>query len=112
MIDRHRVIRAERGRIGLDHRMETEPLADLGQDRHAELAAAVGDHEVDGFGRRLFGGADEVAFVFTVFGIDDNDDPPDADRLDSFFNGGKVMVQTVTSIRVARPESSKSVVAL
>ena len=65
MIDRHRVVGAERGRIGLDHRMQTEPLADLGQDRHAKLPAAVRDHEVDGFGRRLFGGTDEVPFVFT-----------------------------------------------
>ena len=70
-----------------------EPLADLRQDRHAELAAAVRDHEVDGFGRRLFGGADEVAFVFTVLGIDDDDDPTGADRLNGLFNSGKVLVQ-------------------
>ena len=66
----------KRGRVGLDHRGQLEPLADLGQDRHAELPAAVGDHEVDDFRRDLLGGADEVAFVFAVLGIDDDDDPP------------------------------------
>ena len=93
MIDRHRVVRAQRGGVGLDHRMQAEPLADLGQDRHAELPAAVRDHEVDGFGGRLFGGADEVAFVFAVLGIDDDDDPAVADRLDGLFDSGKVLVQ-------------------
>ena len=38
MIDRHRVVRAQRGRVGFDHRMQPKPLADLGQNRHAELA--------------------------------------------------------------------------
>ena len=68
-------------------------MADLGQDRHAELAAAVGDHKVDGFGGRLFGGTHEVAFVFTVLRIDNNNDPPSANRLNGLFNSGKVMVQ-------------------
>ena len=96
VIDGHRVIRAQRRGVRLDHRVELEPLADLGQDRHAELPAALGDHEVDRLGRRLFGGADEVAFVFAVLGVDDNDDPALADRVDGFFNRGKWVLHVVT----------------
>ena len=72
--------------------MQTKPLANLGQNRHAELPAAVGDHEVDRFGARLFR-AHKVAFVFTVFGIDDNNDLAGEDRVNSFFDSGKVLVQ-------------------
>ena len=74
MIDRHGEAGAQRGGVRLDHRGQLEPFANLGQQRHAKLPAAVGDHEVDDFGRHLFGGADEIAFVFAVFGIDDDDD--------------------------------------
>ena len=63
--------------------------ADLGQDRHAELPAALRDHEVDRLGRGLFGGTDEVALVFAVFGIDDDDDSPLANGLDGFVDRGK-----------------------
>ena len=76
-----------------NHGMEIKPVADLGQDRHAELTAAVGDHEVDGFGGRLFGRTHDVAFVFTVFRIDDDNDPAGADRFNGLFNSGKVMIQ-------------------
>ena len=93
MIDGHRVIRPQRRVIGLDHRMQTKPLADLWQDWHAKLAAAVGDHEVHRFGSRFFGRTHEVPFVFAVFGIHNNNDPSGADRLNGLFNSGKVMVQ-------------------
>ena len=89
VIDRHGVVRAQRGRVRLDHRVQLEPLADLGQDRHAELAAAVRDHEVDRLGRDLLGRADEVALVLAVLGIDDDHHPAVADRLDGIFNRGK-----------------------
>ena len=69
---------------------QLEPLGDLGQDRHAELAAAVGDHEVDDLGRHLFGGADEIAFVLAVFGIDHDDHVAAGNRRDGGFDGGKL----------------------
>ena len=93
MIHRHRVIRAQRRGVRLDHRMQAKPLADLRQDRHAELAAAVGDHEIHRFGGRLFGGANEVAFVLPVLGVYDDDRPTFANRVDGLFDAGKVMFQ-------------------
>ena len=61
MIDRHGEGGPQRGRVVLDDRRQVEPLGRLGQDGHAELPAAVGDHEVDDLGRDLLGRADEVA---------------------------------------------------
>ena len=63
--------------------------ADLGQDRHAELPAAVGDHEIDDFGRHLLGRADEIALVLAVLGVHDDDDLARGDGLDGRFNGRK-----------------------
>ena len=90
VVDRHGVVRAQRGRVGLDHRRQLEPLAHVGQDRHAELPPAVRDHEVDDLRRHLLGGADEVAFVLAVFGVDDHDDAPAVDGVDGFFDRGKL----------------------
>ena len=90
VIDRHGVVGAQRGGVRLDHRRQLEPLAHVRQDRHAELPAAVGDHEVDRLGRHLLGGADEVALVLAVLGVDDDDHPALADGLDGFFDGGEL----------------------
>ena len=43
-------------------------------ERKANEAAGVARHEVDGFGRNFFGGDDEIAFVFAVFIVDENDE--------------------------------------
>ena len=88
MIDRHGVVRPQRGGVLLDHGGKFEPLAHVGQDRHAKLAPAVGDHEIDGLGRDLLGRADEIAFVFAVFGIDDDNGFPGTDSSDGFFDRG------------------------
>ena len=48
------------------------------------------DHEIDRLRCNLFGGADEIAFVLAVFGIDDDDDFASRDRVDSGLNGGKL----------------------
>ena len=42
----------------------------VGEDRHADLSAAVSDHEIHDVGRRLLGSADEVSLILTVLGID------------------------------------------
>ena len=90
MIDRHRVSWCPAGPCwSRPSGAASSRSADLGQDRHAELAAAVRDHEVDDLGRDLFGGGDEIAFVLAVFGVDDDHYAAVADGLDGFFDGGK-----------------------
>ena len=89
MIDRNRPGSAERRGVLIDHRRKVEPLADFWQHGHAELPAAVRDHEVDDLGSDLFGGTDEVAFVFAVFGVDDDHDLAGGDGFDRQVDCGK-----------------------
>ena len=56
MVDRHGVVGSQRSGVVFDHRLQMEPLAHLGQDGHAELASAVGDHEIHA-SRRIFSAA-------------------------------------------------------
>ena len=58
----------------------------------ADQAAAVLRHEVDGFGRDLFGGHGEVAFVFAVFVVDDDDHASGADLFQRSWNITKCSV--------------------
>ena len=91
MIDGDREGRTERGGVRLDHHAELEPFADVGENRHADLAAAVGDHEVDRRRSGSFGDADEVPFVLAVLGIDDDDDLAPGDRFDGRFDRRKLL---------------------
>src|SRR5260221_11025477 len=49
--------------------------------RQANQAAAKLGHEVDGFGRDFLSGEGEVAFVFAVFVVDDDDHAAGADKV-------------------------------
>ena len=55
-------------------------------ERCAEHAAAFVEHEIDDFGRDLFGGDDEVAFVFAVFVVHDDHDLAVAEIFDGLFD--------------------------
>ena len=88
MVDRDGVGGAMGRGVVVDHRVKLKPLGHFGQDGHAEQALAVGDHELDDFGRDLFGGDDEVAFVLAVFGVDDDDDAAIGESLERVFDGG------------------------
>ena len=58
----------------------------------ASLAAGVGDHEID-MGRRYFlGGNNEVALVFAVFVVDDNNEFTVTEALESFLDSVKLDV--------------------
>ena len=69
-----------------DHWCQFKSFARFGQNRHTNLPASVLEHEVDlGIGNG-FGGADEVAFVFPVFVIHDDDDFPGFDGGERLFD--------------------------
>ncbi len=91
VVDRHGEGRSQRSGVGLDHHRQLQAFANVGEDRNANLPAAVGDHEVDRGGRRLLGGADEIPFILAIFGIDDDDDLAAGNRLDGRFDGGKLL---------------------
>src|SRR5262245_59944511 len=73
---------ARRRRIRLNDWGQLQPAGDVGQQRRAELPAAA-ENEVDGFGRRLFGRTDEIALVFAVLRVHDDDHPAASERIDS-----------------------------
>jgi hypothetical protein len=58
------------------HQRNIEIVQALPGHGKADQSTAVRCHEVDGFGRDFFGGDHEVALVFTVLIIDDDDHPP------------------------------------
>lgn len=64
---------AELGGVLLGLGVELEAVALLAGEREADDAASVGDHEVDGFGGAGLGGVDDVAFIFAVFVVDEDD---------------------------------------
>ena len=55
------------GAVALDHRRQLQALAHFARERQADQAARVAGHEVDGFGRDVVGGDDDVALVLAVF---------------------------------------------
>ena len=103
MIDRHRKGGAQRGRIRFAHLRQLEPFGQLRQNGHAKLPTPFANHEVDDFRRDLFGGADEIAFVFPVFGIDDNDHLSAADGGNGVVDRGKLSAHSrgITLSRLA-----------
>ncbi len=62
--------RALLGGVLVGHGRDAERSESLTRQRHADEAAAVARHEVDGLGRDLLGGHDEVAFVLAVLVVD------------------------------------------
>ena len=78
------------GSVDRRHEREVELVAALFGERQADQAAAVLGHEVDGFGGDFFGGHGEVAFVFAVFVVDEDDHAALADFFDGFFDGGEL----------------------
>ena len=81
--------RAMDARVDQRHERQMEFIAALLGEREADQAAAKLGHEVDGFGRDFFGGHGEVAFVFAVFVVDQDDHAALSDFLDGFFYGGE-----------------------
>src|SRR5258708_6118108 len=64
-------------------------IATLFGKRQTNQAPRMTSHEVDDFGRRLFGRAHQVALVLAVLVVDDDDHAPFAYFSDGIFNGSK-----------------------
>ena len=71
------------------HGADAQVLEALLGHGEADQAASVLGHEVDGFGRDLFGGEGEVAFILAVFVVDDHDHAASADFLDGIGDIGE-----------------------
>ena len=86
-IDRHGERRAEQRGVVRLHHVEFELCAALFGKRGTQHTATVLEHEIDDFGRHLLGCYDEVAFVFTVRVIGDDDDMAGLQFFQCFFDG-------------------------
>ena len=64
-------------------------VAAFRRERQADQPAPVHGHEVDGFGGDELGGHGEVAFIFAVFVIDDDQHAAGADLFDRLGDGGE-----------------------
>ena len=73
----------------LDHHREAELFDALRREGKAHEPAPLLHHEVDGLGRHLLGGHDEIALVLPVFIVHQDDDPALPDILDGVFDGRK-----------------------
>ena len=85
-VDRNGERRAQQRRIVGHLHVQFQLLATVFGQWCAHHPASVVQHEVDDFGRDLFRSDDEVAFVFTVFVVDDDYDFPLADILEYLFD--------------------------
>src|SRR3984957_2271591 len=81
--------RAEHRSIAWRDRRQTQRVAALLGHSQANQAAPEFRHKVDGFRRDFFGGDGQVAFVFAVFVVHQDDHAPGANFFQSFFHGGK-----------------------
>ncbi len=69
-----------------DHRPQVELAGDFLSDRHAEMAAAMGRHEVDDLGSNCLGGGEEVPLVFPLLGVNHNHNTAVGQGFNGFFN--------------------------
>jgi hypothetical protein len=85
VIDRREERGAQRRRVQLHERRQLQAAADVGEDRHAELAPAVED-EVHRLRRRLLGGADEIPLVLAILGVQNDNHLAPGDGVHSVEN--------------------------
>jgi hypothetical protein len=75
------------GGIAINHHVESKGCEAFCAHRDADEASAVGCHEINGGRGGELGRHNEIAFVFAVLVIYDDDDFAVLDVLDSLFNG-------------------------
>ena len=88
-LDRQREVRRLVG-VGLAHHQRQPQLpAAIAIERQADQATAEPGHEIDVLGANLRRGHDEVAFVFAVLVVHEDDHPALPDILDNLVDGTK-----------------------
>ena len=70
------------------HQFEPQFLDAVPGQRQADEAAAVGDHEIDRVGGRHLRRDDQIALIFAILVIDQDEHPAVARFGDNFFGGG------------------------
>ena len=84
--DRQRELGAEAGGVLLNHQRQAQLFATLPGHGHADQAAAEPRHKVDGFRRAVFCCHYQVAFVFAIFVVHQDNHLALTDIFDYLFN--------------------------
>jgi hypothetical protein len=87
--DCRRESRPERRLVVANHHAEPEPVDSLRRHRQANQSAREPGHEVDGFGRGLFGRHAQVALVLALLVIHQDDHVAAARFLERFLDGNE-----------------------
>ncbi|MNL47900.1 hypothetical protein D3C87_1707110 [compost metagenome] len=74
--------------VARHHRIQLQLAAAFGGQRQADQAAPVLGHEVDGFRRDEVGRQDQVAFIFAVFLVNEDDHAAGANVGNDVFGTG------------------------
>src|SRR5258708_33406796 len=89
-------VRSPGSGLGVDvasrQRLDAKAVANGSGHRKTEDATAVADHEIDRFGRHLFGWNNEVPLVFAVLVIDEHNHAAGAQFRQGFFDGAETVV--------------------
>ena len=85
-IDGHSERRAKRGGILRRLLRQLELFDPLRGQGETDQSTSMLGHEIDGLGRHMFGGNDKIAFVLTIFIIDEDDAFPLFDVFDCVFD--------------------------
>jgi len=88
-VDRLAERSAECGGVARRNRLQVEFLAALFGEREADQAAPIFGHEIDGLRCDFFRRHGQIAFVFAVFIVNEDNHPPLADLLDRLFDACK-----------------------
>ena len=78
---------AKAGAVARRHQRQLKGFAALACHRHADQAAGETSHEIDVLGSHAFGGDDDVALVFPVLVIHEDDHLAGSNIFDQFFSG-------------------------
>ena len=88
-IDGHGEGRAERGSVLNRLLREMEFFDSLGSQGETDQPTGMFGHEIDGLGRHVLRGHDEIAFILTIFVIDEDDELPLLDVPNCLFDAVK-----------------------
>src|SRR6266446_1623748 len=91
-VDRFRERRSVHGGVNRRHEGQVQLIAALFGEWKADQAATVLSHEVDGVRGDFLGCHGEIAFVFAVLVVNEDDHAALANFFDGFFDGGEMGV--------------------
>ncbi len=86
-LDGHGKVGTKGCAVARGHQRQLQLAATFFSQRQAYQAAGVGHHEIDGFGRDKVCRHHQIAFIFAIFFVNQNDNTPRLELFDDFRDG-------------------------